>query len=62
MVDTFREFNGGGNVNIPELAVLWGSTLAFTLTVRRNAVGRLRTGSEGSRHVLKGVKSMNFCI
>lgn len=32
MVDTPGEFNSG-NVNIPELAVLGGSTLAFTLTV-----------------------------
>lgn len=32
MIDTSGEFNSG-NVNIPELAVLWGSTLAFTLTV-----------------------------
>lgn len=32
MVDTSGQFNSG-NVSIPELAVLWGSTLAFTLTV-----------------------------
>ncbi|POS70694.1 hypothetical protein DHEL01_v210911 [Diaporthe helianthi] len=32
MVDTSGEFNGG-NVNIYELAVLWGLTLAFALTV-----------------------------
>ncbi|GKT64342.1 hypothetical protein ColTof4_06740 [Colletotrichum tofieldiae] len=32
MIDTSGEFNRG-NVGIPELAVLWGSTLAFTLTV-----------------------------
>lgn len=32
MLDTSGEFNSG-NVNIAELAVLWGSTLAFTLTV-----------------------------
>uniref|UniRef100_A0A8H7N6B6 Sodium/calcium exchanger membrane region domain-containing protein n=1 Tax=Bionectria ochroleuca TaxID=29856 RepID=A0A8H7N6B6_BIOOC len=32
MLDTSGEFNGS-NVNITELAVLWGSTLAFTLTV-----------------------------
>lgn len=32
MVDTSGKFNRG-NVNIFELAVLWGSTLAFTLTV-----------------------------
>lgn len=32
MVDTSGEFNRG-NVEILELAVLWGSTLAFTLTV-----------------------------
>jgi Ca2+/Na+ antiporter len=32
MVDASEEFNDG-NVNIYELAVLWGSTLAFTLTV-----------------------------
>lgn len=31
MVDT-GEFSGG-NVNVSELAVLWGSTLAFTLTI-----------------------------
>ncbi|KAJ7897479.1 hypothetical protein B0H13DRAFT_1884672, partial [Mycena leptocephala] len=32
MVDTSGKFNGG-NVKIPELAVLWGSTHGFTLTV-----------------------------
>lgn len=32
MLDTSGEFDGS-NVNITELAVLWGSTLAFTLTV-----------------------------
>ena len=32
MLDTSGEFDGS-NVNIAELAVLWGSTLAFTLTV-----------------------------
>ncbi|KAF7351901.1 hypothetical protein MVEN_01151800 [Mycena venus] len=32
MVDTSGKFNDG-NVKIPELAVLWGSTLGFTLTV-----------------------------
>ncbi|CAF3488392.1 hypothetical protein FGSG_08070 [Fusarium graminearum PH-1] len=32
MVDTSGNFNGG-NVNIPELCILWGSTLALTLTV-----------------------------
>lgn len=32
MVDTSGDFHGG-NVNIPELGVLWGSTLAFTITV-----------------------------
>jgi Ca2+/Na+ antiporter len=32
MVDTSGEFNDG-NVDIPELAVLLGSTLAFTLTI-----------------------------
>lgn len=32
MVDTSGEFNSS-NVNIPELALLWGSTLSFTLTV-----------------------------
>ncbi|KAJ6610547.1 hypothetical protein B0H10DRAFT_1811458 [Mycena sp. CBHHK59/15] len=32
MVDTSGQFNGG-NVKIPELAVLWGSTLGFTLTI-----------------------------
>lgn len=32
MVDTSGEFDGS-NVNITELAVLWGSTLVFTLTV-----------------------------
>jgi Ca2+/H+ antiporter len=33
MIDTAGDFGGQGNVNIPELCVLWGSTLAFTLTV-----------------------------
>ncbi|CAH0026947.1 unnamed protein product [Clonostachys rhizophaga] len=32
MLDTSGEFDGR-NVNITELAVLWGSTLAFTLTI-----------------------------
>ena len=32
MLDTKGEFEGG-NVNIPELGVLWGSTVAFTATV-----------------------------
>ncbi|KAI1419242.1 hypothetical protein F5Y12DRAFT_794408 [Xylaria sp. FL1777] len=32
MVDTSREFNDG-NINIRELAVLWGLTLVSTLTV-----------------------------
>jgi Ca2+/H+ antiporter len=32
MLDTSGSFDGG-NVKIPELGVLWGSTLAFTLTV-----------------------------
>ncbi|KAF5604315.1 hypothetical protein FPCIR_860 [Fusarium pseudocircinatum] len=32
MVDTFGNFDGG-NVNVPELCVLWGSTLALTTTV-----------------------------
>ncbi|KAK2765480.1 hypothetical protein FQN54_008334 [Arachnomyces sp. PD_36] len=33
MIDTAGEFHGQGNVNIPELCVLWGSTFGFTLTV-----------------------------
>ncbi|KAF4440343.1 hypothetical protein F53441_12291 [Fusarium austroafricanum] len=32
MVDTSGDFNGG-NINIPELCILWGSTLALTITV-----------------------------
>ncbi|KAM0344810.1 hypothetical protein ACHAPU_007188 [Fusarium lateritium] len=32
MVDTSEDFNGG-NVNIIELCILWGSTLALTVTV-----------------------------
>lgn len=32
MVDTTGDFDVG-NVNIPELAVMWGSTVAFTLTI-----------------------------
>ncbi|KAH7193896.1 uncharacterized protein B0J16DRAFT_86917 [Fusarium flagelliforme] len=32
MVDTSGNFDGG-NINVPELCVLWGSTLALTMTV-----------------------------
>ncbi|KAF4501899.1 hypothetical protein FAGAP_1870 [Fusarium agapanthi] len=32
MVDTSGNFDGG-NINVPELSVLWGSTLALTVTV-----------------------------
>ncbi|PNP78516.1 hypothetical protein FNYG_08146 [Fusarium nygamai] len=32
MVDTSGNFDGG-NVNVPELCVLWGSTLALTITI-----------------------------
>ncbi|KAJ4052131.1 hypothetical protein NW761_003617 [Fusarium oxysporum] len=32
MVDTSGKFDGG-NINVPELCVLWGSTLALTITV-----------------------------
>ncbi|RFN54504.1 hypothetical protein FIE12Z_1292 [Fusarium flagelliforme] len=32
MVDTSGNFDGG-NINVPELCVLWGSTLALTMTI-----------------------------
>ncbi|CAG7563208.1 unnamed protein product [Fusarium equiseti] len=32
MVDTSGNFDGG-NINVPELCVLWGSTLALTITI-----------------------------